>query len=141
MCIFHLGVHHMCAKVGLARLSGNLKMFSFSGPHIYNRTPATRSTGGWRSTCNKGICKIVKLMGESKTKVKFYGGKGKNIHNRRNKGTQQVGRLLEQQRGRARLKKGLNTSNMDDTKRSWDEVVVQERPAGDLQKVRRSENM
>ena len=30
---------------------------------------------------------------------------------------------------------------MDDTKRSLAEVVVQERPAGDLQKVRRTKNM
>ena len=80
-------------------------------------------------------------MGESKTKVKFQAGKGKNITTEEIKELNKWDGYWNSRRGRARLKNGLNTSNMDDTKRSLAEVVVQERPAGDLQKVRRTKNM
>ena len=78
MCILHIGVHHMCAKVGLARLSGNLKCSLFQ-VHIFTTEARDEVNRMMEEYIQQRYLQIVKLMGETKTKVKFQAGKGKNI--------------------------------------------------------------
>ena len=83
MCIYHSGVHHMCAKVRLARLSGNLKCSVFQ-VHIFTSGRPRRGQqddGGVHPTKVSANCKVDGRI-EDEGKVSSW--QRKEDHNRIN---------------------------------------------------------